>query len=292
MPRPDQPPGNVAALPFFSVLTPRLTDTLIGACVMWQRQRKADGLPHDAELSDFVTALAGARRGQAGTSLDERSTTGDSDDTRLLLTGPRHRLDRLHGQTSRGNDLMHAHPGDNPAPGMPAQLSAADLAWLTRLPADPASISLEDGQVLAGMAAALPSGSADRRLVDSIWLPLKALHDTALAADTPPTTTEEVFASLPDAVIIPSDRLTAEESHTLISLFAQALGVPPPTPEEIDAERAERAGQPVTPQPGAQGKAQAAKRFGPSTTGPPAGGQGRAQAAKRFGSPTKPRAGQ
>lgn len=86
MPRPDQPPGNVAGLPFFSVLTPRLTDTLIGACVMWQRQRKADGLPHDAELSDFVTALAGARRGQAGTSLDERSTTGDSDDTRLLLT--------------------------------------------------------------------------------------------------------------------------------------------------------------------------------------------------------------
>jgi len=197
------------------------------------------------------------------------------------------------------------HPGDNPTPGMPAQLSAADLAWLTRLPASPASISLEDGQVLAGMAQALTPGSADRRLVDSIWLPLKALHDTALAADTadkagrnpmtsdtPPTTTEEVLASLPDAVIVPSDRLTAEESDNLISLFAQALGVPPPTPEEIDAERAERAGQPVTPQPGAQGKAQAAKRFGPSATGPPAGGQGRAQAAKRFGSPTKPRAGQ
>lgn len=186
---------------------------------------------------------------------------------------------------------------------MPAQLSAADLAWLTRLPANPASISLEDGQVLAGMAQALTPGSADRRLVDSIWLPLKALHDTAQAADTtpgrnpmtsdtPPTTTDEVLVSLPDAVIVPSDRLTVEESDNLIALFAQALGVPAPTSEEIDAERAERAGQPVTPQPGAQGKAQAAKRFGPSATGPPAGGQGRAQAAKRFGRPTKPRAGQ
>jgi len=199
----------------------------------------------------------------------------------------------------------YAHPGDNPAPNMPAQLSAADLAWLQRLPSDPVSITFEDARVLAGMSAALPLGSADRRLVDSIWLPVKQLHDTAQAADTvdtpgrnpmtsdtPPTTIDEVLASLPDTVIVPSDRLTAEESHTLISLFAQALGVPPPTPEEIDAERAERAGQPVTPQPGAQGKAQAAKRFGPSATGPPAGGQGRAQAAKRFGSPTKPRAGQ
>lgn len=60
-------PGSHA---FFGVLSPRLTDALIGACVMWQRQRRADGLPYDPELSDFVTALAGARRGQAGTPLD------------------------------------------------------------------------------------------------------------------------------------------------------------------------------------------------------------------------------
>jgi len=86
--RPDQPPSNrVVALPFFGVLTPRLTDTLIGACVMWQRQRKSDGLPHDAELSDLVTALAGARRGLAGTSLDvdlPPSESGDMTDVCLL----------------------------------------------------------------------------------------------------------------------------------------------------------------------------------------------------------------
>ncbi len=198
--------------------------------------------------------------------------------------------------------MAYAHPGDKPVPNMPAQLSPSDLAWLTRLPADPASISLEDGQVLAGMAQALTPGSAERRLVDSIWLPLKALHDTAQAADTADTpgrnpmtsdtlpTTTEVLVSLPDAVIVPSDRLTVEESDSLIALFAQALGVPAPTPEEIDAERAERAGQPVTPQKGAQGKAQAARRFGASASGAPTragrpGAQGKAQAAKRFGSP-------
>ena len=69
-------PGSHA---FFGVLSPRLTDTLIGACVMWQRQRRADGLPHDPELSDFVTALAGARRGLAGTSLDASSPPGEGE---------------------------------------------------------------------------------------------------------------------------------------------------------------------------------------------------------------------
>ncbi len=72
---------------FFGVLSPRLTDTLIGACVMWQRQRRADGLPHDPELSDFVTALAGARRGLAGTSLDggkSPSKSGDMTDACLM----------------------------------------------------------------------------------------------------------------------------------------------------------------------------------------------------------------
>lgn len=82
--------------------------------------------------------------------------------------------------------MAYMHPGDSPAPDMPGQLSASDLAWLTRLSSDPAGISLEDGQVLAGMSAALPAGSADRRLVDSIWLPVKQLHDTAqAAADNP-----------------------------------------------------------------------------------------------------------
>ena len=95
MPPPDQTPSNAAALPFFGVLTPRLTDTLIGACVMWQRQRKADGLGHDAELSDLVTALAGARRGPAGTSVDQHSPTVDSEDTTPRLLTYRETAARL-----------------------------------------------------------------------------------------------------------------------------------------------------------------------------------------------------
>ncbi len=85
MRRPD-PPSNADPVAFFLVVTPHLLDNLIGACVTFQRQRKVDGLTFDAELSDLVIALAGARPGPPGTSFDGRLPTGDSDDNRLLLT--------------------------------------------------------------------------------------------------------------------------------------------------------------------------------------------------------------
>ncbi len=197
----------------------------------------------------------------------------------------------------------YQHPGANPAPDMPAQLSAADLAWLQRLPTDPAAISYEDARVLAGMVQTLPAGSADLRLVSSIWLPVKQVHDTAQANPTEgttvnpepatPTTPEELLAQLPDVLLIPSDLLTVEESDTVIRLYAKALGIAEPTPAQIDAERtAARTEPPSTPRPGDQGRAMAARRFGPTATGPPAGDRGRAMAARRFPVTTKPRAGQ
>ena len=71
--------------PFFGVLSPRLVDALIGACVAWQRQRRADGMQPDPEVSDFVTALASARRGLAGTSLDADLQPVDSE----VMSSPR-----------------------------------------------------------------------------------------------------------------------------------------------------------------------------------------------------------
>jgi len=80
------------------------------------------------------------------------------------------------------------------------------LAWLQRLPAEPHHIPYEDGRVLAGMAQATPLGSSDRRLVDSIWNPVKQLHDIgqakaalanadAAAVPTPPPATHHVLAA-------------------------------------------------------------------------------------------------
>lgn len=81
-------PSDPGPQPFFGILTPTLVDALIGACVGWQRQRRADGLHADPEVSDFVTTLAGARRGLAGTTLAPGSTSGDHESMTRLLAYP------------------------------------------------------------------------------------------------------------------------------------------------------------------------------------------------------------
>jgi len=98
---------------------------------------------------------------------------------------------------------------------------------------------------------------------------------------TPAATVDELLASLPDMLVVPSDRLSVEESDSLIGLYAQAIGAPAPTPEQLSAERAARAAGPA-PQPGEQGRDQARRRFGTTPSGTAPGGQGRAMAAKRF----------
>lgn len=64
------------------------------------------------------------------------------------------------------------------------RLDASDLAWLERLPRDPTEVSLEDAATVHGLLKNLRLGRAsesDRRLVQSIWQPIKALHDKAEA---------------------------------------------------------------------------------------------------------------
>jgi len=98
---------------------------------------------------------------------------------------------------------------------------------------------------------------------------------------TPAATVDELLASLPDMLVVPSDRLSSEESDSLIGLYAQAVDSPVPTPEQLSAERATRAAGPA-PQRGEQGRDQARRRFGSRTSSTAPGGQGRAMAAKRF----------
>lgn len=56
-------------------------------------------------------------------------------------------------------------------------LSAADVAWIQRLPVEPDEVSFDDAVELAKLAASVDTDSPDRRLVDSVWLPVKRVHD-------------------------------------------------------------------------------------------------------------------
>ncbi len=90
--------------------------------------------------------------------------------------------------------------------------------------------------------------------------------------ETPAATVDELLASLPDMLVVPSDRLSSEESDSLISLYAKAIDSPEPTPEQLAAERAARA---KAPDP-----------RGEQSPPPPRGAKGLAEARRRFGTPT------
>ncbi len=88
----------------------------------------------------------------------------------------------------------YQHPADDPrvraVKPSEAGLSGSDVAWLNRLPADPAKVSHGDAVQLAGLAAGsaglaggLPGSQAasDARLISSVWSPVREIHDANAA---------------------------------------------------------------------------------------------------------------
>ena len=58
----------------------------------------------------------------------------------------------------------------------PKELGPVDLAWLDRLPRDPAAITDADARDLADLAAQVKLGTPDERLIRSIFTPVQRLH--------------------------------------------------------------------------------------------------------------------
>ena len=108
--------------------------------------------------------------------------------------------------------------------GKPAahELAASDIAWLNRLPSDPAAVSYDDAVQLAGIAKASSAftNRSDARLVQSIWQPVKEVHDTRAAeaalrnAQSKPSFQETpgLREALADAIAAEVPNLTPEEA--------------------------------------------------------------------------------
>ena len=81
----------------------------------------------------------------------------------------------------------YRHPANDPkalAPGRGGTpLSPSDVAWLNRLPSDPAQVSHGDATQLAGLSTSLAGTKhvSDARLVESVYAPVRELHDGAAA---------------------------------------------------------------------------------------------------------------
>ena len=79
-------------------------------------------------------------------------------------SGPRHPEDMVGRSVDRKQDA----------------LAASDIAWLNRLPSDPAAVSVEDAATVRKMLTALRAGhssQSDQRLVMTYWEPIKQHHD-------------------------------------------------------------------------------------------------------------------
>lgn len=65
------------------------------------------------------------------------------------------------------------------APARTTPLTAAELAWLERLPRDPSQVSFEDAKTLATLTSSMRGTEtiADRRLLQSITDPVMEIHD-------------------------------------------------------------------------------------------------------------------
>lgn len=130
----------------------------------------------------------------------------------------------------------YVHPGEDPAVGAARPvtgLSPADLAWLDRLPRDPAEMTYDDAVAVAAMHASLSSmtSPSDKRLVESVYRPVAELHDAAQAgtvlaqASAPlPPVPSSALPALTDAVAAEAPALTPEESVARASrLLGDAL---------------------------------------------------------------------
>lgn len=101
-------------------------------------------------------------------------------------------------------------------------LPAADIAWLERLPRDPAQITHEDARELAAMALRVKPASGDARLVRSIWAGVDRLHSKRAAevelrnlqAATPPRLPRDAASRVIGAVLAEAPQLTTEEALT------------------------------------------------------------------------------
>lgn len=99
------------------------------------------------------------------------------------------------------------------------ELSPADLLWLQRLPTDPERVTDDDARTLSAMAAEVaPPG--DKRLVKSIFDPVRRLHDRRqaeaelanLRAATPRPVPSAAQSVLADAILSETPGLTTDEA--------------------------------------------------------------------------------
>jgi hypothetical protein len=199
------------------------------------------------QILELITARRGGVRGRVEALL--RSLEGGapgahrfSDQAKFL---------RAFRETEREKRDTYAHP-ERRAQSVPldpsrqgdqrtATLAPVDIAWLQRLPADPAQVTYADAVQLASFARTIPNRTADRRLLDAVWLPVKEVHDLkaaevelANARQPLPEVPQSAFGALVEAVRAETSELSDDEMLNRASTLLKD------TLDKRSAERDER----------------------------------------------------
>ncbi len=155
--------------------------------------------------NDILTAVRRTDGGRMSAAyLADRSapaTTFGRGVTESLPAQQQQWLNDMSQVRTNGAAPRYDHPGARPVRREPGPLTPAELVWIQRLPADPAQVSYEDARVLVGLVASVgkvatpgadqfegaqpahndPKAAGDSRLVESIYAPIRELHDRAVA---------------------------------------------------------------------------------------------------------------
>jgi hypothetical protein len=160
------------------------------------------------ELLDLLSG-SNMNAGKAGARLRRGANPGS-----LLPRAQREFLETVRDTPRRTTTAGVVHPEDEAGRvanrrNKDEDLSPVELAWLQRLPLDPAAITFDDAVQLAALASSVSKMKtpATYRLVESVWRPVKDLHDERLAKaqlekaraplpDLPLTTVQAIAASL------------------------------------------------------------------------------------------------
>jgi hypothetical protein len=160
---------------------------------------------------ELLAFLSGSNMngGRAKSRLNHGSRAGN-----LLPRAQREFLEAVRDAPRRPSTAGVVHPEDEAGRAgnrrnKDEDLTPVELAWLQRLPLDPAAITFDDAVQLAALAGSVSKMKtpASYRLVESVWRPVKDLHDERLAKaeldraraplpDLPHTTLEAIAASL------------------------------------------------------------------------------------------------
>lgn len=173
--------------------------------------------------------------GRAGARLNYGSRAGN-----LLPRAQREFLEAVRDTPRRPTTAGVVHPEDEASRvanrrSKDEDLSPVELAWLQRLPLDPTAITFGDAVQLAALAGSISKMKtpASHRLVESVWRPVKELHDERLAKaqlekvraplpDLPRTTVEAVAASLEERHPGVSQQALMIEARAIVEPFDES----------------------------------------------------------------------